>query len=64
MAVRRLLERLEECVLDLLIGAVGVLDQDDPPRCGDRRTGRIQQPAPRDRDDALTGGTLLAPGIR
>ncbi len=62
--VRRLLERLQERVLDLLVGAVGVLDQDDPPRCGDRRTGRIQQPSPRDGDNALTGGTLLAPGIR
>ena len=64
VAAGRLLERLEERVLRLLVGPVDPLDQDHPPLAGDRRTGAVGEPAARRGHDALPGGSLLPPPLR
>jgi len=52
----RLLEHLEQRVLGLLVGLVGMLDEHDTALGRDRRARRVEEPAPRGADDALARG--------
>ena len=62
--IRRLLEHLQQRVLDLLVGLVGMFDEDHPALAGDRGARRIEKPATRDRHDALPGRARLPPAVR
>ena len=62
--IGRLLEHLQQRVLDLLVGLVGMLDEDHPALAGDRGPSRVEKPATRHRHDALPRRARLSPAVR
>ena len=64
VAIGRLLERLQQGVLDRLAGAVDTVDQEYAQFTGDRGSRALAEPAACRGDDALSAGAAIAPAFR